>query len=225
MRRRLCLVTDRRRLTRARAQPESHASALLLQQIEGAIAGGIDLVQIREPDLDARVLASLVRDVVAIARGSSTAVVVNDRVDIACAAQAAGVHLRESSLPAADARALLPGGLVGRSVHSAAATVAAGPVDYLIAGTVFATESKGTSSRLIGVRGLAEIVKLAGSVPVFAIGGITATRLDEVVRAGATGVAAIGAFIPAAGEDRLQTAVQKCVSKLRFAFDSASAVP
>ncbi len=218
----LCLVTDRRRLAGVLDRPLSEAPALLLQQIEGAVAGGVDLVQIREGDLAAGALAGLVRDAVRMAAGSATRIVVNERLDVAMACGAAGLHLRENGIPVAGARALAPGLLIGRSIHSLASVAFARSADYMIAGTVFATASKAMSVVPLGATGLAALVAAAGSTPVLAIGGVSAEQLGAVVGAGASGVAAIGAFLPPAASDDVISSVQKKVNHLRFAFDSAS---
>src|SRR5438876_7127142 len=95
----LCLVADRRRLCdRCEA---GRTRACLLAQVGEAVAAGIDLVQIRERDIDDRALASIVRDAVDLARASATRIIVNDRIDIALAAGAGGVHLRGDSIPPA----------------------------------------------------------------------------------------------------------------------------
>lgn len=220
----LCLVTNRAQLAEAVGRPLTDASGLLLRQIEGAVAGGVDLVQIREPDLEGRDLVRLVRDAVAIAAHSATRVVVNARVDVAIAAGAAGVHLRESSMTATQVRRIAPQCIVGRSVHSTQRAAEAGPVDYLIAGTLFPTPSKADASETLGPEGLAAIVRAASGVPVLAIGGITATTIRQVRATGAAGVAAIGAFIPSDRDADLVQAVEKSAQTLRFAFDTASAV-
>jgi thiamine-phosphate pyrophosphorylase len=220
----LCLVSDRLRLAENAGHPHRDAQRLLLLQVRGAIQGGIDLVQIRERDLEAGDLARLVADVVAMARGSSTRVLVNDRADVAIASGADGVHLREMSIATADLRRLSATLVVGRSVHSVAGVREAGRVDYVIAGTVFPTESKGAPVATLGCVGLEEIVRAATGIPVLAIGGVSSARVAEVYRAGAAGMAAIGAFIPAAGADELDTAVQKRVESLRAAFAAAASV-
>ena len=207
------------------ARPLTEARSILLRQIEGAVGARIDIVQVRESDLEAGELVQLVRDALAIAAGSSTRIVVNDRVDVAMAAGAAGVHLRESSITAADVRRIAPHLLVGRSVHGVAAASMAGPVDYLIAGTVFSTLSKSGDVDAIGVAGLAEIVRAAHGKPVLAIGGITSTVIGRLRSTGAAGVAAIGAFLPDDGIQELRSKVQKSANALRFAFDTDSAVP
>ena len=222
----LCLVSDRLRLAESAGRPLADARRLLLVQVRGAIAGGIDLVQIRERDLEAADLARLISDVVALARGSSTRVLVNDRADVAIACGADGVHLRETSIAPQDLRRLSATLLVGRSVHSVARLLEAGSVDYVIAGTVFPTASKGAPVATLGRVGLEEMVRAAGAIPVLAIGGISAARVAEVCRAGAAGMAAIGAFIPPVGPDDLETAVQKRVESMRTAFaDAASIAP
>jgi thiamine-phosphate diphosphorylase len=224
-RRLLCLVTDRIRLARALGRPEGEWRRLLLAQIEGAVAGGIDLVQIREPDLEARALADVVRASVSITDGSSARVLVNDRVDIALIAGAHGVHLRHAGVPTSAARRLAPTLTIGRSVHSVHDVATAGPVDYLIAGTVFPTRSKLQLGNPLGAQGLAAIASTAGATPILAIGGVTHEHAAKVVRAGASGMAAIGAFIPSDGPDELAGAVEKAVQRLRLAFDTASDLP
>jgi thiamine-phosphate pyrophosphorylase len=179
---------------RSAGRPQADARRLLLVQVRGAIRGGIDFVQIRERDLEAGDLARLVSDVVAIARGSATRVLVNDRADVAIASGADGVHLRETSIATHDLRRLSATLVVGRSVHSVARLGDAGSVDYVIAGTVFATESKGAPAATLGAVGLEEIVR------------------------------AIGAFIPAVGPDDLGTAVQTSVESMRSAFAAAASV-
>jgi thiamine-phosphate diphosphorylase len=122
-------------------------------------------------------------------------VVVNDRVDVALACGADGVHLRHDSVRVQAVRTIAPHGfLVGRSVHGPAEAEGAGPVDYLIAGTVFPTPSKPAATPTLGLDGLAEVVRTV-PIPVLAIGGITRDRLDEVATTGAAGVAGIGLFI------------------------------
>lgn len=220
----LCLVSDRLRLAESAGRPPADARRLLLVQVRGAIEGGIDLVQIRERDLEAADLARLVSDVVAIARGSSTRVLVNDRADVAIASSADGVHLREASIATQDLRRLSATLVVGRSVHSVARLREAGRVDYVIAGTVFPTESKGAPVAMLGRVGLEAMVRAAGEIPVLAIGGISAARVAEVSRAGAAGIAAIGAFIPGVDTDDLAIAVKKRVESLRAAFAAAGAI-
>jgi thiamine-phosphate diphosphorylase len=122
-------------------------------------------------------------------------VVVNDRLDVALASGADGVHLRGDSIPPGSARSIAPPGfLIGRSVHHVEEARAVAPdVDYLVAGTVFPTSSKAGRTEWLGVEGLGRICRSV-SVPVLAIGGMTPDRLADVATSGAAGVAAIGLF-------------------------------
>jgi thiamine-phosphate pyrophosphorylase len=189
----LHLVTDRRRLA-PRATVEGQVECLL-RQARYATEAGIDVIQVRERDLDGRPLVRIIQEIVALTRGSRTRVVVNDRLDVALAARADGVHLRGDSFAAARVRECVPPGfLVGRSVRSEADAAGAGPVDYVIAGTVWPTASKPADSPLLGVEGLARIAAVSAA-PVIGIGGIELRRMSDLVRAGAAGFAAIGAWI------------------------------
>jgi thiamine-phosphate pyrophosphorylase len=195
-----CLVTDRRRCC-PDAATFAAARACLLEQFRRAVDARVNLVQIREHDLEAAELALLVADALTIARRSATRIIVNDRLDVALACEADGVHLRGDSISSEAARRLAPPPfLVGRSVHSVADAAAAGEVDYLIAGTVFRSISKPVATPLLGLDGLQAIVN-ASEVPVLAIGGITEDRIRDVATTGAAGVAGIGLFI-----DRLKSA-------------------
>jgi thiamine-phosphate pyrophosphorylase len=190
----LCLVTDRHRLCSETVAFEV-ARRRLIDQAKWAVESNVDLIQVRERDLEAADLARLVRDLVGVSRGSRTRVVVNDRIDVALACGADGVHLRHDSVRARAVRTIVPEGfLVGRSVHGPVEAEGAGPVDYLIAGTVFPTPSKPAAVPTLGLDGLADVVR-AVAVPVLGIGGITRDRLDEVATTGAAGVAGIGLFI------------------------------
>jgi thiamine-phosphate pyrophosphorylase len=120
---------------------------------------------------------------------------VNDRLDVAIAARADGVHLRGASFEAGRVRACSrPGFLIGRSVRTPSEAADAGPVDYLIAGTVFASLSKPDSHALLGTAGLSDIVR-ATALPVLGIGGIQPERASDLARSGAAGIAAIGAWM------------------------------
>ena len=191
----LCMVTDRRRYGALRDGSEEDA---LIRCVAAAAAAGVDLVQVRERDLEAGPLAKLVARCIQAVAGTRTRVIVNDRLDVAHAAGAHGLHLPGHGVPALRARAAAPRGfLIGRSVHHAseAERVAhEGGLDYLVFGTVFETASKKVAPA--GIKGLAAAVQ-AVSLPVLAIGGITLERASEIARTGAAGVAAIGMFADA----------------------------
>lgn len=191
------VVSDRRRLCQAVGRPLGDAADLLAAQARAAAACGVAVFQLREPDLAAAALLSLAVQVAAAA-GPVLRVVVNDRADVAAAA-GLGVHLREHSLPTARVRSWLPAGTwLSRAVHDATSLAAVGPVDLVIAGTVAATASKPDGRRL-GLDGLRRLA--AASVPpLVGIGGLSAADWPALRAAGAAGFAAIGTFLPAAGE-------------------------
>jgi thiamine-phosphate pyrophosphorylase len=221
----LCLITDRRRLAAAIGAGDDDRERCLFDQIAGAVSGGVDVVQIRERDLEGRALADLTRRIVALAAGSSTQIVVNDRLDIALATGAAGVHLREDSMPI-DAAERIGGklALIGRSIHGPDGARAARGASYLIAGSVFTTDSK-PGPKPLGLDGLRQIVLHSGGCSVWAVGGVTRERLPSILEAGARGVAAIGAFIPSGPALDVARAVQELTSELRFSFDSSEGLP
>ncbi len=190
----LCLVTDRRRLLPGAASLES-ARRCVLEQAQYAVDARIDLIHLRERDLSSADLAALAADLLRLTRRTATRVVINDRLDVALACGADGVHLRADSFTVTAARRLVPSSfLVGRSVHSASEAPAADGADYIVAGTVFPTASKGGAGACIGVEGLRAIVR-AVAAPVLAIGGISIERAGDVAAAGAAGIAGIGLFM------------------------------
>ena len=198
----ICLVTDRRR-----ADPIAQARA--------AAAAAIDLVHVRERDLEARDLAALVRRMLDAVRGSATRVLVNDRLDVAMACGADGVQLRADSFTADEVRRMVPAGfLVARSVHTADEAAAASDVDFLVAGTVFPSSSKPGNPRHLEADGLRRVVD-ASHAPVLAIGGVSLERIPAVARAGAAGIAAIGLF--------QAPPFESLAREMRLRFDSGKA--
>jgi thiamine-phosphate pyrophosphorylase len=229
----ICLVTDRRRL--APGAPPAVSRERLVLQARSAVAAGIDLLQIRERDLDGGELAALVSAVLAATRGTRTRVVVNDRLDVALACGADGVHLRADSIAIAEARRIAPEGfLVGRSLHEPADVSANADADYLVAGTVFRSASKSADRLLLGAAGLRAVVAAApavpqrrqtagfapGPLPVLAIGGVDDDRVEEIAATGAAGIAAIGLF---ATTD--SAALKHLVARVRLRFDSVRSAP
>jgi thiamine-phosphate diphosphorylase len=171
-----CYVTDRR-----------HGD--LLTHVNAAIRAGVEMIQVREKDLAARALYELVCKVRDAAAGTATKVLVNDRLDVAMAAEIDGVHLPGNGLPVDRVRPLV--GLLGCSTHSVDEAVRAerGGADFVIFGPVFDTPGK-TPVGIDALRRVAAAVR----IPVLAIGGITHTNTDENLKAGAAGIAAIRLF-------------------------------
>jgi thiamine-phosphate pyrophosphorylase len=167
-----------------------------------AARGGLDRVQVREKDLEGGPLLRLVTEITAALRGiagSRTIVLVNDRLDVALAAKAAGVHLPSAGLPPGEVRRHAGRKfLVGRSVHSLAEAKEAvkSGADHLIAGPVFATPSKAAYGEPLGVAALEKIAH-AVRVPVWAIGGITPETAPALAGLPIAGVAAIRAIAEA----------------------------
>jgi thiamine-phosphate pyrophosphorylase len=204
----LCYVTDRRSLVAA--NPVA-SLAVLKQKIAKIAAAGVDWVQIREKDLTAGELASLTRQSLRVAAkfsvksSSAIRVLVNDRLDVAIAEGAGGVHLGERSLPTGEAKGLIQSALVkqdvgesflvGVSCHSLEAAQAAerDGADYIFFGPVFTTPSKETFGPAQGVERL-ETVCRSVSIPVLAIGGITLDNAEPCIAVGAAGIAAIRLF-------------------------------
>jgi thiamine-phosphate pyrophosphorylase len=200
----LCYVTDRHSLSEV---PPGDARAILLRKIEAAATAGVDWIQIREKDLSGRDCASLTRKALKCAAMppasgvSPTRIVVNDRVDVALAESAGGVHLGEKSLGVREVKRLVDSRakgrdfLVGVSCHSleGAKAAARDGADYLFFGPVFATPSKTAYGASQGTARLTEVCR-AVSIPVLAIGGITLENAASCLSAGAAGIAAIRLF-------------------------------
>jgi thiamine-phosphate pyrophosphorylase len=177
----------------------------LVAAVEAAVQGGADAVQLREKDPDGRSLPP--EDLLPLARRLRQAtlgralLLVNGSLDVALAVEADGVHLPASALSVWRPREAVPVGgqgfLVGRSVHSleAARRAEAEGADYLVAGPVYETRSH--PGREPAGLSLIEGITRRVRVPVLAIGGVNAGRVDEVVRAGASGVAVISAVLAA----------------------------
>jgi thiamine-phosphate pyrophosphorylase len=187
------LVTARQRFP-APLRGEAVAAAEI-KAVERALDAGVAVVQLREKDLDGGLLfarACIFRE---LCQRYGALLLVNDRVDVALAAEADGVHLPASGLPVAAARALLPrGAIIGRSAHGESEIDAAAEADYVIFGPVYETHDKLVFGAPQGVVGLTAAVARSRP-PLIAIGGIRPRHVAEVRRAGAAGVAAIGALL------------------------------
>jgi thiamine-phosphate diphosphorylase len=183
-------VTDRRRF--------DLSIDALVERAARAAQLGVSAIQVRERDLADRDLAALVRRIIGAVAPAPTAVLVNDRFDVAVAAGAAGVHLRADSVPASRIRAIAPAGFViGRSVHDLAevdAAVADGACDYLLFGTVFPSAGKPAGHRIAGIDALRAACRRS-PLPVIAIGGIDPSRLPLIEQSGAAGFAGVGMFM------------------------------
>ena len=217
----LCYVTDRQNLVPAETSGARHTldgPKILLQKIAAAASAGVDWIQIREKDLSGRECGTLTGEAMRLASSATakaaispkteaereqfpTRILVNDRLDVALATHAGGVHLGGKSLPPEEAQRLVrtldleKDFLIGVSCHSLEAAKAAerGGADYLFFGPVFATPSKAAYGAPQGLKRLAEVCR-AVAVPVLAIGGITLENAADCLSASASGIAAIRLF-------------------------------
>ena len=192
-----------------------------IEAIGAAARAGCQLIQIREKDLGGRDLTSLTRAAIAIARPFGARILVNDRLDVALASGADGVHLRTSSLETAEVRqALTRIGrselLIGVSTHSLAEArqAAAGGADFIVSGPVYPTPSKIGYGPPMGLETFAGICREV-RLPVIGLGGIGPDNFRAVMAAGAAGVAGIALF-------QNPTGVESVISQLLKAEESVS---
>jgi thiamine-phosphate pyrophosphorylase len=184
---RLLLVSDRHQTGRRS----------LLSVLKQSVEAGVPSIQLRERDLPTPELLLLAQELQVITEAHAIPLIMNDRVDLVLALNLDGVHLRANSLPVSVARRLVGAHrLVGISTHSVEEVRQANQdgADYVVFGPIFDTPSKRSFGPPIGLDGLAEVCRQS-SIPVFAIGGMTSARVRDVRRAGAQGVAVIGAIL------------------------------
>ena len=203
----LCLVTDRRV-----CPPDE-----LPGRVAAAIAGGVDIVQLRDKEEPGGALLELAVALREVTRGSAI-LLVNERADVAAASAADGVQLGEAAMPTAAVRPILPdGAIIGRSVHSVdgATEAQSAGADFLLVGTMFTTRSHpGEEPSGPGLLGR---IRAAGvGAPLLAIGGITAENVAQVMQAGADGAAVITAILastdPEQEASRIKSAMQDAVA-------------
>ena len=184
-------------------------------QAAAACAGGASVVQLRAKRSGDRAALAFAREIRALTRRQGVLFFVNDRFDLALAAEADGVHLGQDDLPPASlpasARARLR---IGRSTHSLEEAQAAQrePIDYAAFGPVFETTSKEAPGAARGLAQLAEVARAVAPLPLVAIGGIDAARIPELCAAGAAGVAVLSAV---AGAEDPEAATRALVAALR----------
>ncbi len=190
----LYVLTD---ATRARGR--SHEEI-----VAAALRGGATLIQYREKNATTRQMIEQAARVHDLCRAYGVPLVINDRVDVALAVEADGVHVGPDDMPVALARRLLGRDkIVGASagtVAEADAAIAAG-ADYLGVGAIFATTSKADAGEPIGLEGLEQIVRIS-PIPVVGIAGIHAANAASVIRVGAQGIAVISAVVAAEDVER-----------------------
>jgi thiamine-phosphate pyrophosphorylase len=187
---RLYLVTDRRQIV----------DGTLLSVAAQFIASGGRAIQLRERDLSTREQLDLARAIQSLTQSTGTKLLINDRADLAAVGKTDGVHLRETSLPVPAARRVVGNDrLIGVSAHSVEGVVQADVqgADYVVLGPIFETPSKREYGPPLGLHVLERATRQV-RIPVFAIGGMSASRVREVRNAGAFGVAVISYILGAA---------------------------
>jgi thiamine-phosphate pyrophosphorylase len=168
------------------------------EQVDLFIRGGASLVQLREKQMPALEFYEQARGAVAIARQQGVTVIINDRVDVALAVGAHGVHLGQDDLPPEAVRELLgPEAIIGYSTHTVeqAREALTLPISYLAIGPIFQTTTKTDTSPVLGLDALRAVRRAIGSLPLVAIGGITYANAREAIEAGADSVAVISALV------------------------------
>jgi thiamine-phosphate pyrophosphorylase len=173
--------------------------------------GGASLIQLREKQMPALEFYEQAR----AAKRSGVPLIINDRVDIAIAAAASGVHLGQDDLPPEAARKLLgPQAIIGYSTHSVDQAINAIklPIDYLAIGPIFSTTTKSDTAPVLGLHDLRAVRDAIGEFPLVAIGVITLDNARDVIDAGADSVAVISALLSAPD---ITTATQTLLNRLR----------
>jgi thiamine-phosphate pyrophosphorylase len=180
-----------------------------LEQVRRLVAGGARVIQLREKTEPAGEFYRAAVEAVGYARRHGARIIINDRVDIAMATGADGVHLGQDDLPPAHARTFLgPDAIIGFSTHSVdqARNALAMSIDYLAIGPIFATSTKANPDPVVGLEGLRAVRQLNADFPIVGIGGIDRHNAASVLAAGADGVAMISDILCVASEitERMQ---------------------
>lgn len=165
--------------------------------VEEAIKGGADCVQLREKNIDTKEFVEIAQMIKYITDRYNVPLIINDRIDVALAVHAYGVHLGQDDMPLTIARKIVPHtmviGISASTVNEAIEAEKDG-ADYIGAGSVFPTSTKDDISGIIGLEGIQEIKK-AVSIPVIAIGGIQIHNAEQVIQHGADGIAVVSAIV------------------------------
>ncbi len=194
----------------------------LSQILAAAIRGGVSIVQYREKNASFRQMLAEARELRAICHMHHVPFIVNDRVDLALAVDADGVHVGQEDMPAALARKLIgPGKILGVSaenVDQAREALEEG-ADYVGASPVFSTPTKPDAPPPLGLQGLEEITR-ACPLPVVAIGGINSANAVDVLHAGAAGLAVVSAIVAAEDAERAARGLRQAIDRSRHPLGS-----
>ncbi|SNB48070.1 thiamine phosphate synthase [Geobacter sp. DSM 9736] len=202
---RLYLITDRHQ-----------ARGNLLDRVEQALSGGIKAVQLREKDLVSRELFELATEMRKLTAQYGALLFINDRIDIALAVDADGIHLGGDSIPLYKARHLVgKNKMIGVSCHNQISAMNAQDkgADFITYGPVFYTPSKAQYGEPLGLSKLKQVTESL-TIPVFGLGGVTLDNAHQVMAAGTHGISLISAVLAA---DRPQQAAESLIARLNGA--------
>ena len=177
--------------------PDDAPRHSLVDLVVDAVAGGVTMVQLRRKDNAGRAFLEQARVLVQVLRPLHVPLIVNDRVDVALAAGADGVHVGQEDMPAADARRLMgDGAFIGLSITSLeeAGALDGDVVDYVGVGPVFATPTKPDAATPLGIDGTRDVCRALPGVPSVAIGGVSSANAAEVLATGVHGLAVVSAI-------------------------------
>lgn len=185
------------------------------EQVRWLSLGGATLVQLREKQMSPKEFYEQARAAVEVAKQCGVRLIINDRVDVALAVGAHGVHLGQDDMPPEAARKLLgEQAIVGYSTHNVEQAIEASelPIDYLAIGPIFTTSTKSNTAPVLGLEGLHAVRQAIGDFPLVAIGGLTSANARDVIEAGADSVAVISALL--ANSDRITEATKTLFQSL-----------
>lgn len=180
-------------ITDTRITNLSHA-----EQVKRLIEGGAEFIQLREKHASSEEFFYQAKEAIELAKKHEVKIIINDRVDIALALKADGVHLGQDDLPPAEARKILgEDAIIGFSTHTVSQAVEAVrlSIDYVAIGPIFSTTTKENPDEVVDLKGVGEVFEAIGDFPLVAIGGITLDNFREVLGQGANSVAVISDLI------------------------------
>ena len=215
----LYLITNRQGFNPTTETRSEIAMDRQIESVRAAAQAGCHLIQIREKDLGSGELVSMARRCLDAVRGHETRLLINDRLDIALAIGADGVHLRTTSLPVEEVRRAVTrlgraDFIIGVSTHSVdeARRAAEGGADFIVCGPVYETPSKAAYGQPLGIAGLGSICA-AVAIPVIELGGISSRNFRQPLAAGAVGIAGIALFQSPGGPARIIDEILKTPSQ------------
>ena len=181
-----------------------------VEQVKILIEGGAKFIQLREKFLSPKEFYAQAEEAIKVARKNGVKIIINDRIDIALALQADGVHLGQDDLLPEHARKILgENAIIGFSTHSVEQAIQAVnfPIDYVAIGPVFATKTKENPDEIVGIKGVKKVRAAIGKFPLVAIGGINSDNFREVLESGADSLAIISEIL---------SPPEKIIEKLKF---------